>query len=342
MSIKDWIEPSEFGEIVVSATSLGYCTRMCAGLLTGSLMFVPMASGQSQTAAVTFDSRQTVLLFMQPDEAAYELSRFRPSLADPNSSAERAVVQECSRGRRSDGTTSKGFLGSLQKPIVNFLLAQVTDRVRRELAEYSSVFSQSIATDFYSGQPETRSLQQGALDTQSSCFRFSQGDLGHAGVMDLAFDLVVSVRIADSRDAVILKPLRLYLGQTSAKSADGSLGVAVAVRADGVWRDMTRGIKDDIWDEVILVTAADLSRGPVLMYEPELTQPDVRLPLPPVSFGVDSSRPFGRIDVTVTAAQAGTLPTSLELLGDILLPSKDQKARLLYLAADARARLAKP
>jgi hypothetical protein len=58
-----------------------------------------------------------------------------------------------------------------------------------------------------------------------------------------------------------------------------------------------------------------------------------RLPLPPISVAVDSTRPFGRIKVRMSAAQVGSIPTSLELLADALLVEPDTKGNLLYIAA---------
>ncbi len=87
----------------------------------------------------------------------------------------------------------------------------------------------------------------------------------------------------------------------------------------------------------MLRDGVDLTKGPALNYFLDATAPELRLPLPPTSVGVDTARPYGRIEVTLTAAEVGALPTSLELLGDIFLPSRDRSAGLFYQAATARA-----
>ena len=69
-----------------------------ASRLALALAAVPAALAQSQPAAMTFDSRQTLLMFMQPDEAEATLASHRPSTIDPRSPAEAAVIETCSRG----------------------------------------------------------------------------------------------------------------------------------------------------------------------------------------------------------------------------------------------------
>jgi len=298
------------------------------------LLTAPSAHAQSQPAAITFDSGQTLLMFMQPDEASEILANHRPSAVDPRSPAESAVIAECARGSAGRGVVSKGILSGIQRQAVNAVLAQVSERVRREIDQYSTMFSQSASIDYYAPSPAPATNHR--LQTQYSCFRFAQADLTPSGNLDIAFDFVAAIGIADAQDAVIVRPLRLFVARPSVKSKDRSLGIAIGMRADAIWREATRGVKDTVWDETVLRDGIDLAKGPALRYFLDGSAPDVRLPLPPTSVGVDTARPYGHIDVTVTAAEVGALPTSLELLGDIFLPSRDRSAGLLYQAAAAR------
>lgn len=308
-----------------------------ASCLVLALVAVPAALAQSQPAAMTFDSRQTVLMFMQPDEAEATLASHRPSTIDPRSPAEAAVIEKCSRGTTGRGTVPKGSFSSLQKQVVNAVIAQVSERVRREIDQYSTLFSQVASIDYYAPRSLAARTGDDLLQARHTCFRFAQADLSQSGDLDVAFDFVAAIGIADSQDAVVIRPLRLFVGRPSVKSKDRSLGIAMGIRADAVWREATRGMQDTVWDATVLRDGADLTKGPALNYFLDAAVPELRLPLPPTSVGVDTARPYGRIDVTLTAAEVGALPTSLELLGDIFLPSRDRSGGLLYQAATARA-----
>ncbi len=301
-----------------------------------SFIAAPTVLAQSQPAALTFDSRQTLLMFMQPDEAESILAAHRPATIDPRSPAEAAVIDACTRGSIGRGIVPKAIFDSLQKQVVNAVLAQVSDRVRREIAQYSMLVSQVATIDYYAPRTSAVRAVDDRLQARHACFRFAQADLSPSGDLDVAFDFVAAIGIADSQDAVIVAPLRLYVGRPSVKSNDLSLGIALGIRADAVWREATRGVKGTVWDEVIVTGGVELAKGPALEYFAERPGSEIRLPLPPTSVGIDSGRPYGRIDVTLTAAEVGALPTSLEVLGDILLPSRDRSAGLLYQAAAAR------
>ncbi len=304
-----------------------------------AVVAAPSALAQSPPAAMTFDSPQTLLMFMQPDEATGILAIHRPTAIDPRSPTEAAVIGECTRGSSAPGVVPKGIFSGLQKQVVNVILAQVSERIRREIDQYSTMFSQRAAIDFYApGSSSTRAYDD-RLRSRYSCFRFAQADLTQAGDLDVAFDFVAAIGIADTQDAVIVRPLRLFIGRPSVKSKDRSLGIAIGIHADAIWREATRGVKDTIWDEVVLSDGSDLTSGPALRYFLDGSAPEVRLPLPPTSVGVDTARPYGRIDVSVTAAEVGALPTSLEVLGDIFLPSRNRSSTLLYTAAAARPQL---
>jgi hypothetical protein len=274
---------------------------------------------------------------MQPDEAEASLASQRPPTIDPRSPAEAAVIDACTRGGAGRGIVPKGIFSSLQKQVVNAVIAQVSERVRREINEYSTLFSQAASIDYYAPRSSAARADDDYLQARHACFRFAQADLTQSGDLDVAFDFVAAIGIADSQDAVIVRPLRLFVGRPSVKSKDRSLGIAIGIRADAVWREATRGVQDTVWDDIVLRDHVDLSKGPTLQYFLDATGPELRLPLPPTSVGVVTTRPYGRIDITLTAAEVGALPTTLEVLGDIFLPSRDRSAGLLYQAAAARA-----
>lgn len=303
--------------------------------LTGT--WTQPALAQNQPVAVAFDGRQTMLVFMAPDEAEQVLASQRPATIDPRSPAESEVIKRCTQDRASSGVLPKGLFTTLEKQAVNFVLAQVSERVRREIDEYSAMFTQTASIDYFAAMPAS-SASTGGLQARHSCLRFAQADLDASGSVEVGFDFVAAIGIAESNDAVLLQPLRLYVGRSAAKSKDRSFGVALGIRADAVWRDQTRGLKETIWDEVVLTEGVELAGGPALRYFSGVPDLELRLPMPPVSVGVDTSEPYGRIDVTMTGAQVGALPTTLDLLGDMLLPTRDRTAGLIYLAAAARGK----
>ena len=278
---------------------------------------------------MVFEPRQTMLLFIRPGEAEALLDNHRPAAIPVSSWREAAIIERCNRGVGSRAIAAKGMLSGPKGAAIRLVIAGLSQLVRREIEEYSVLFSHRASIDYYSA---SAAHGTGLVQSEYSCFRFAQADVGPSGNIEVAFDLVAALDVAESNDAVLLTPLRLYVAQPSGKSRSRTVGVAVGIQADAVWREEYRGRKERVWDERILAEGLDLNDGPVAKYYLDVAGAERRLPLPPVSFGVVTSGPYGRIEVTVSAGEVGELPTSLEALG-ALLSARDPLTPLLFQAA---------
>src|SRR5262249_21280511 len=147
-----------------------------------------------------------------------------------------------------------------------------------------------------------------------------------------ALDFIASVHLEPQHDALRLRPLRLYISQAAAKSANSRYAVAIAVRAGAVWRDEFSGHRGEIFDETVATENVDLKGGSFLKYYAADTAPGMRVPVIPVSYGVERSRDFGQAEFGVSVAELGTPPATLTLLSE-MLPDPDENFSKLLIAA---------
>jgi len=277
-------------------------------------------------APVTLAATRAVLVLIPGSEAAQALAQHRPAGIDASSKPEADLERECANDESQHPT--RGFLWDVLTQGWRVLLHPLAVSVHEELLKYATVSDATASGDYYAGgDPSARA----ALSSRISCVRFTRL-ASDAGSEDVALDFVAGVRLDASRDAIRLRPLRLFISQGGAKSANGHYSVAVAVRATAVWRDEFAGHEAQIFEQTVAIESVDLKSGSFLKYYPSDAGAGTRVPIVPLSFGADRSRDFGRAEFGVRVAEIGTPPATLKLLAD-MLPDPDEKVSQLLITA---------
>jgi len=292
----------------------------------------------AQRVPFTFAPTRAVLVLIPGADAAQSLGDHRPAAVDAASPAEASLLRECAAGESQRTQTSRGFLWDVATTGWRVLLHPVAVAVHDELLKYSNVSEASASGDYYRAD-DLGSGGTAVLNSRISCLRFTRLTAAESGADEVALDFIASLRLDASRDAIRLRPLRLYVNQAAAKSADGHYSLAIAVRADAVWRDQIAGHSGQVFEQTVATENVDLKSGSVLKYYPTDAGSGVRVPIVPVSFGVDRTRDFGIAKFSVSVAELGTPPQTLTLLADMLPDPNQPLEKLLVAAALARARL---
>ena len=272
--------------------------------------------------------------FIDGRDAARLLGDRRPASVDPQDAAERQLLAYCSNGETQRVSADKGFLTDVVSVVVGFVLDKAAERVRSELAKYSAISERTSRVDYYRGGGGG-----GRLESRYTCLRFTRLATDAGDHSDVALDFVAGVGLDADRSAILLRPLRLYVSKSAARSVTGRYGVAIMLRAEAVWRDSIVGHQGVIFDQTIASESVDLTGKPFLTYystEPLIGQ---RMPIIPVSVDSDRSRDFGRADFTMGVAEIGVQPATLLLLAQFLPTTTDRRTRLLMEAATIASRL---
>lgn len=292
----------------------------------------------AQGVPITFAPTRAVLVLIPGAEAAIALAEHRPGSIDSTSPAEAGVLRECAAGEAQRAQVAKGFLWSVVTQAWRVILHPLAVSVHDELLRYSKVSEASASGDYYRAE-EAAAGSEHALTSRISCLRFTRFSGSTPDSEEVALDFVASLRLDAAGDAIRLRPLRLYINQADAKSADGHYSVALAMRASGVWRDEFAGHSGKFFEETVATESLDLKSGPFIKYYPTDVGSGVRVPIVPVSFGVDRHRDFGRTDFAVSVAELGTPSQTLTLLAGILPDPNEPIEKLLVAAALARVGL---
>jgi hypothetical protein len=304
----------------------GWVLRGCTLAVCALLVASAVAADSPERAQVTFAPTRAVLVLIPGAEAARALAQHKLAGIDPSSAQEAELLRECSNGETQSSVTSRFFFLGIITQTWQVLLHPLAVAVRDELAKYASVSSASASGDYY------RAADSSApLNNHISCLRFTRFVNADAGE-DVALDFIASVKLDTPRDAIRLRPLRLYISQAGAKSANGHYSVAISVRANAVWRDEFSGHSGQVFEQSAAAESLDLKSGPFLKYYPTDAQSGTRLPIVPVSFGLDRTQDFGRAEFTVSVAELGTQPATLKLLAD-MLPDPNEKMSGTVIAA---------
>jgi hypothetical protein len=286
-----------------------------------------LAADNGERAQVTFAPTRAVLQLISGSDAARALSEHKLDKVDAAGNQEAQVLRECSNGESQRNVQRSFFIGIITQTW-QVLLHPLAVAVKDELAKYSSVSSAGASGDYYRGGETGRNA---ALNNRITCLRFTRFTNADSGD-DVALDFIASVNLDAPKDAIRLRPLRLYVSESGAKSANGHYAVAVTVRANAVWRDEFAGHSAQLFEQSTAAESMDLKSGPFLKYFPTDAQSGTRLPIVPVSFGIDRGQDFGRADFTVTVAELGAQPATLKLLAE-MLPDPEQKVSGTVIAA---------
>jgi hypothetical protein len=305
-------------------------------LSAGAVGLVLGASGARggtppQTVAVTLGPAAAQIVLIEGRDAARLLGEWRAPPADANDASERQLLAYCSAGEPQRIASDKGLVFDILSTLVTVVLDKAAEKVRAELAKYSAVSERTRRIDYYRGGPA--GVGSGRLESRYTCLRYTRlaSDAGNGA--EVALDFVAGIGLDSDRDAILLQPLRLYVSKALARSVTGRYGVAISVRAEAVWRDAMVGHQGVVFDQTVTSESMDLSSRPFLSYYPADPLLGRRVPVIPVSADSDRSRDFGRVDLTVTAAETGVQPAVLTVLAQYLPTTVDRRVRLLQEAA---------
>lgn len=296
------------------------------------------AADPAERMPVVFAPARTQLDLIAGSDAAQALSEHPPANIDANSAAERDLLRDCANGEAQRSQASKGFLWSLAVQGWRVLLHPLAVSVREELQKYAQVSAANASGDYYRGG-EAPGGAGAPLRSRISCVRFTRFASAEGGTEDVALDFVASVRLDATRDAIRIRPLRLFISRASAKSSNGHYSVAISLKANAVWRDEFMGHEAVVFEQTVASESIDLKPGSYLKYYPTDGDGGLRVPIVPISYATDRSRDFGRVEFGVSVAELGTAPATLTLLAE-MLPDRDEKlSKLLIDAACASAGL---
>jgi hypothetical protein len=298
----------------------------CTATVLMALQSVAVAADSAERVRMGFAPTRATLVLIPGEEAAHALSMHPVGSADASSTQEAELLRECSNGESQRATRS--FFVAIFTQTWQVLLHPLATAVRDELAKYASVSSASASGDYYRGGNSSSSAP---LNNRISCLRFTRFVNVESGD-EVALDFVASVKLDPARDAIRLRPLRLFVSQAGAKSSSGHYSVAATVSANAVWRDEFAGHSAQLFEHHLAAESMDLKSGPFIKYYPVEPQGGTRVPIVPVSFGLDRSQGFGRAEFTVSVAELGTQPATLKLLAD-MLPDANEKMSGTVIAA---------
>jgi len=286
---------------------------------------------------VVFGPSRAQLVLIPGVEAAQALAEHVPAGIDAGSAAERDLLRDCANGETQRARASKGFLWSLAAQGWRVLLHPLAVSIKEELQKYAQVSEASASGDYYQAN-DAPGAATAPLSSRISCVRFTRFLGSDSATEEVALDFVASVRLDTPRDAIRVRPLRLFISHAGAKSTNGHYSVAVSVKADAVWRDEFAGHQAVVFEQTVATESIDLKAGSYLKYYTD-TDSGMRVPIVPVSFATDRSHDFGRAEFGVAVAELGTAPATLTLLGEMLPVPEEKFSKLLIDAACAGAGL---
>jgi len=295
------------------------------------------ASEPGQRMPVAFAPTRALLVLIPGSDATAALSEHRPAGIDANSAAEHDLLRDCANGESQRPQASRGFLWSLVVQGWRVLLHPLAVSVKEELQKYAQVSSASASGDYYRASDTGGAAAP--LASRISCLRFTRFATADSGADEVVLDFVASARLDATRDAIRLRPLRLFISHSGARSTNGHYSVAISVKANSVWRDEFVGHQGQVFEQTLTTESVDLKAGSVLKYYPTDADSGTRVPIVPISFAADRSHDFGRVEFAVSVAELGTTPATLALLADMLPDPNEDLGKLVITAACASAGL---
>jgi hypothetical protein len=300
------------------------------------LALSPALAQQPERAPVLFGATRASLVLIPGAEATQALAAHRPAAITAGTPAEAELLRQCADGQSQHPQAERGFLWSVATLGWRVFLHPLAVSVHDELQKYAKVSGASASGDYYRASDAGGGTA--AVSSRISCLRFTRF-AGESDSEEVALDFVVSVRLDAARDAIRLRPLRLFVSQSGAKSVDGHYSVAIAVRAASVWRDEFAGHQGPVFEQTVATEGVDLKAGSFLKYYPTDADSGTRVPIVPISYGADRTHDFGRTEFTVSACELGTQPATLKLLAEMLPDPNQNLGQLVIAAALAGAKL---
>ena len=184
------------------------------------ILLVLAASGPAGAAdpvprvPVAFPPARALLVLIPGADATQALSEHRPAGIDANSAAERELLRDCADGESQRPQATRGLLWSLVVQGWRVLLHPLAVSVKEELQKYAQVSSASATGDYYRASEAAGPTVP--LASRISCLRFTRFGSADSGADEVVLDFVASVRLDTTRDAIRLRPLRLFISHSGA------------------------------------------------------------------------------------------------------------------------------
>jgi hypothetical protein len=222
--------------------------------------------------------------------------------------------------------------------------------VQKEFEKYAVAYTVQTQYPFY--RSAERNASGFAPELAARCFRIVRYD---ARNNEIRLDAIVQLRLdsftvnaSSYRDAVQIRPLRVYFkkGSYEENRFGDKVSLSASIAVDAVWFEQNRGNSGTVLNYVFLPAQtfeASETGDHFRYYGWDKDAGDfssdwsqiARLPLPPFSAGLapadsagaakapDSSRRAPPVTFRVAAAEAGPVPASLKLVGNIVSPTAD-------------------
>ncbi len=212
-------------------------------------------------------------------------------------------------------------------PAIDFALGEVERRFAEELKKYVAAYSASTNLDFYAPAP------QAAPELAWTCFRVTRAIVSGSD-RTVVMDLIGQLWLSPDKDALKIRPLRVYYAKAKAKG--DRVGISVSVNAQAIWRDHNVGKNEKIFEYTLLSEKFDMtsSADDLIFYPTESWHSRPFLPLIPWSTNRDISLGGGHVMFTLTVAEIGAPPKILEAAADLFRAKKGELAKLMNNAAN--------
>lgn len=322
-----------------------------------TIMSGPAFAADGQTESV---SLSLLPVGSQLDAVQKFLSQNPPTFPGSSPGLEAAkemeILDACAGADEASESLSALFFSLIAGPAVDFITTSISRRLEREGEKYTGTFSSSFTVPMY------RTLDP-ELALEWSCLRFTRVAKGK-----LAADFVAQLRLSPTRDAIQIRPLRLYYASKSIEKAENNeVGLAASIEVTSVYMDGIipkqeqvfehtmflskrtipftdqrnlrrqlraiagrKGLKDLSADSIKLFDYMGFSNGTDLIP----WENSKALPLPRWSIDINKQpTTLGMVNITVTVAEAGHKSDILEFANWYWSETKDKWSKLLKDAA---------
>jgi len=296
------------------------------------LALTACATTPAGTATVGSRGAMTRLLLFDAHSAGRQIdwAGLDTSAAGFTIENENAVRALCGapRAAAAEAKFAADLVALFLRPVVALVVSKVNAAIQKELEAYTASYGASTFTQAFYAATD-RKLELGA-----TCFRFTRAT-GSADAPVIALDLVGQFRLAADGGALLVRPLRLYVGQPAAKGE--RVGIAVSLRADSVWLDNASRKAEKTFELVLLKDSVSTQAASARYYLP----PDsnaaagfVPVKLPPWTRRTAHTGPTGNLTLTLSVAEAGNAPDHLEAIAAIFSDKQDDVSKLIAKALE--------
>lgn len=291
-----------------------------ASILCFLVFFNSCSHGPSTDSLIITEGKSLTKLQMI-DSDNFHKTVFAPGLAGLEKGKEDQIRQQCNAPEKG---SERAFvpLTFLVGPAIDFVLDQIDKALQAELQQYIAAYSGTLDEKFY------KSTSSRGPVAAWTCFRFSRA-IGTDDQGKVVMDLIGQFVLTDEKDALKIRPLRLYFAQAKAKG--DQIGITLSLKAESVWRQHNIGQSEKVFEHNLLSEKVDISSGqPVVKYYLDNEWSSYpRLPLIPWSTNLDESMKGGTVTLTVTVAEVGAPPKLLEYAAKLFTKNKGDIAQLM-------------